>query len=288
MPGLIENPSLRRVPRTTTTEEILQIVQKDGGVVIEQFLSQQTLDQINQDLEPALATANAGSTHSDEFISSFHGSNTKRITNLVSHSEVFRTDILDDDKVHELVEKIFDEDSGDYWMTTAQVIEIGPGNKAQPLHRDLENFLPFVKMGPSGRDVTINFLIALTNFTEENGATRVIPRSGHWPDYMDRGQPEMTIPATMNAGDCLFINGKVVHGGGANNTEGEKRRGCAFTFQPSYLTPEEAYPFFVKKEVVKTMSPRAQKMIGFRSQYPKGSPGLWQADYNEIGKLLNL
>ena len=35
-------------------------------------------------------------------------------------------------------------------MTTAQVIEIGPGNKAQMLHRDLENWYPFIGMGPKG------------------------------------------------------------------------------------------------------------------------------------------
>ena len=60
-------------------------------------------------------------------------------------------------------------------MTTAQVIEIGPGNAAQMLHRDLENWFPFIAMGPAGPEVTVNFLIALTDFTEENGATRVIP-----------------------------------------------------------------------------------------------------------------
>lgn len=288
MSGVVGTPRLKRLSRSATSEEILQIVREDGGVIIEQFLAGNVCDQINQDIEPYLDQTKAGSTHADEFISSFHGSNTKRLTNLVKHSMVFRNNILDDDKVHELANSVFEEDSGTYWMTTAQVIDIGPGNKAQPLHRDLENFLPFVRMGPSGPDVTVNFLIALTDFTEQNGATRVIPQSNHWPDFEDRGEPGMTIPAEMKAGDCLFINGKIVHGGGANKTETERRRGVAFTFQPSYLTPEEAYPFLVDRDLVKTMSPRTQRMIGFRSQYPKGSPGLWQSDYKEIGDFLGL
>jgi hypothetical protein len=29
-------------------------------------------------------------------------------------------------------------------------------------------------------------------------------------------------------------------------------------------------------------------MVGFRSQYPNGSPGLWQIDYKEIGDYLGL
>ena len=87
-------------------------------------------------------------------------------------------------------------------------------------------------MGKSGPMVMVNFLIALTDFTEENGATRVIPGSNDWDDYEDRGTPEMTIPAEMKAGDVIFFNGKVSHGGGANVTENERRRGLTIPLQP--------------------------------------------------------
>jgi len=50
----------------------------------------------------------------------------------------------------------------------------------------------------------------------------------------------------MKAGDVLLISGKVVHDGGANRSVHVKRRGLAFTSQPEYLTPEEAYLFLVR------------------------------------------
>ena len=98
----------------------------------------------------------------------------------------------------------------------------------------------------------------------------------------------MTVPATMKAGDVLCIGGKIVHGGGANTTADEYRRGVAFSFNPGFLTPEEAYPFIVPMELAESMSPRAQQMLGFRSQYPKGSPGLWLHNYSEIADYLHL
>lgn len=199
-----------------------------------------------------------------------------------------RTSVLDNDLIHCLAEKIFLEDSGTYWMNTAQAIEIGPGNKAQELHRDQMQFPIFTSAGPSAPEATINFLVALTDFTDENGATRVIPRSHTWADFALNGTQEDTIPAEMEAGDVLFISGKVVHGGGANRTADFLRRCIAFSFQCSYLTPEEAYPFIVDMGVVKQLSPRAQRMIGFRSQYPKQSPGLWQSDYQELASVLGL
>lgn len=280
--------TLRRVPKDTPVSEILEIVDADGGLIIEGFLSSDQVRRFNAEVQPALDALGAGSTHDDEFVADFHGTQTKRLTNLVTLSRTFREEILEQDLIHDLGEAIFREESGDFWLTTGQVIEIGPGNKAQILHRDLENNHFAVTMGKTGPMVMVNFLIAMTDFTEENGATRVIPGSNDWDDYGDRGTPEMTIPAEMRAGDVIFFNGKVSHGGGANVTDGELRRGLTIPLQPSFLTPEEAYPLLVDLELARTLSPRVQKLIGFRSQYPKGSPGLWQNNYEEIADHLGL
>jgi ectoine hydroxylase-related dioxygenase (phytanoyl-CoA dioxygenase family) len=280
--------SLQSVPRDTPIQEILAIVARDGGVILKNFLSRDQIDRFNADVEPAMQALRPGSTHENEMIAAFHGSNTKRLTNLVTLSPTFRNEIIDHDLVHSLCDATFLEESGTYWMTTAQVIEIGPGNDAQMLHRDLENWYPFVTLGKNGPEAILNFLIAFTDFTEENGATRVIPGSNHWDDFEDRGTPEDTIPAVMDAGDALFFSGKTVHGGGANRTEDEYRRAVAFAFNPGFLTGEEAYPFLVDLEVAKTLSPRVQRTLGFRSQYPTGSAGLWQVDYAELGEYLGL
>lgn len=280
--------TLQRVSRSTSVEKIREIVAGDGGVIIEGLLTADQVARFNTEIEVPLQALAPGSEHELEIVQEFHGANTKRLTNLVTHSPVFRSEIIDHDLVHALCEATFLEESGTYWMTTAQVIEIGPGNRPQMLHRDLENWYPFVGMGPAGPEITLNFLIALTDFTEENGATRVIPGSHQWPDFEDRGTPEQTIPATMKAGDALFISGKTVHGGGANVTADQYRRGVSFAFNPGYLVGEEAYPFLVDRDVVRTLPERVQRILGFRSQYPLGSPGLWQVDYRELGDYLGL
>jgi ectoine hydroxylase-related dioxygenase (phytanoyl-CoA dioxygenase family) len=280
--------SLTAVPRDTPVEEILAIVVRDGGVIIKNFLTKDQIDRFNADVEPAMQALAPGSTHENEEIAAFHGSNTKRLTNLVTLSPTFRDEIINHELVHALCDATFLEESGTYWMTTAQVIEIGPGNDAQPLHRDLENWFPFVGLGKNGPEAIVNFLIAFTDFTEENGATRVIPGSNHWDDFEDRGTPEDTIPAEMQAGDVLFFSGKTVHGGGANRTVNERRRAVAFALNAGYLTGEEAYPFLVDREVARSLSPQVQRMLGFRSQYPVGSAGLWQVDYAELGDYLGL
>lgn len=279
---------LRKISRHADLADILKIVAEDGGVIMEGFLSPEQVQRFNTEINPHMEAMQAGSKHEDAEIADFHGSNTKRLTNLVTLSETFRKEIIDDDLVHQIGDATFLEESGTYWMGTAQVIEIGPGNKSQVLHRDLENYFPFVGMGPSGPEVICNFLIALTDFTEENGATRIVPGSHQWPDFNDRGQPENTIPAEMTAGDALFFSGKLAHGGGANKTASEYRRGVAFTLNPGYLTVEEAYPFLVDRELAASLPERVQRLIGFRSQFPTGAPGLWQVDYAELADYLKL
>ena len=280
--------AIQRVPATTPAADILAIVADAGGVIIEGLLTPDQVARFNSEVDPGLSALAPGGTHPNALVKEFHGANTKRLTNLVSRSEVFRDEIIDLDLVHELCEAAFLEESGTFWMTTAQVIEIGPGNRPQMLHRDLENWFPFVGMGPSGPEITLNFLIALTDFTEENGATRVIPGSNHWPDFQDRGTPEQTIPAVMNAGDALFISGKTAHGGGENRTADEYRRAVSFAFNPGYLVGEEAYPFLVDRAVAAKLPSRVQRILGFASQYPTGSPGLWMVDYGELADHLAL
>ena len=117
--------------------------------------------------------------------------------------------------------------------------------------------------GPSADNVTINFLTALCDFTEEKGATRVIPASNHWDDFNEMGSHEDTIPALLNAGDVLLIDGKVVHGGGANTTTDQYRRAMAWSFTIGWLASEEAHAFVVPMDLVKTLPAEGP-----------GSPGL--------------
>lgn len=281
-------PHVPRVAATDDPKKIIQTLREAGALIIEGLLSKDIVWNLNNELDKPLEGTTAGSKHDVDMIKDFHGTNTKRLTNITTHSKIFRHQVLENDLVHEVCERVFHEDSGTYWMGAGQVIQIEPGNKAQVLHRDQSQYPIFDLLGPKAPEATINFLIALTDFTEENGATRVIPGSHLWDDYSNMGSPEQTLPATMKAGDAILMGGKTVHGGGANKTANEQRRGLAFTMQCSYLTPEEANPFIISLGTIKQLSPRAQRLLGFRSQFPKQSPGLWQSDYSEIADILGL
>ena len=102
----------------------------------------------------------------------------------------------------------------------------------------------------------------MTDFTEENGATRVIPGSNHFEDKL-RFEEKDTIPAEMSKGSVLIYNGSVYHAGGANRSEAT-RIGINITYNLSWLRQEENQYLSVPLEVARTLPVDLLKLIGYR------------------------
>ena len=145
-----------------------------GAVILEDLLTEDRVARLNADLDSHLERHPTGGINStaEQF-----GDRTKRFTNLVTLSKTFREEILEHDIVLRLTDAILLPHADSYWMCTAQIIELHPGETLQPLHRDLGNFPFFRTLGPAGSEVICNFIIALKDFRDEVGATRVIPGS---------------------------------------------------------------------------------------------------------------
>lgn len=280
---------LRSLPFGAPVEEVMAIIDEDGGIILEDVLSQEVLDEVNAQLDPKLEQLHTGSTHDDDLSKMFHGELTKRLTNVVTFCPSLQDLLFAHPKMLEYVSAMFADVSESFWLNTCQVIEIHPGEKAQMLHRDMGNYPVFFRYGPAAPEVMVNMILALRDVSEEAGATRVIPESHKW-DFEREYTDEMTIPATLKAGSALFYGGKLVHGGGANVTSDVKRRVIAVPYNPGFLVPEEAYPFSVPMDVARKMSPRMQQLIGFRSFHQREPRGgsLWQINYEELAEYLKL
>ncbi|KAK8912773.1 hypothetical protein H634G_09370 [Metarhizium anisopliae BRIP 53293] len=279
---------LQEVTPETPLDEIFQKWGEDGALVIKGLLTPGQVAEFTSEIEQVIEKTRRGALLDHPLLQAFHGRRTKRAAGLANHSKVFRENLLENDLVHAICHRNYTTggNAGDYWLSTGSTLFAGGPQDPQELHRDLNNYPPAVLLGPDFDDVQMNFLIALSPFREDNGATRVIPGSQKWP-FDQRGNQEMTIPAIMDPGDCLLLSGKVVHGMGANTTT-EERKALQLSVCAGYLTPSEAHPSIVTLETAKKLSPRAQRFLGFRSQYPRGSPGLWTKDYTELALHLEL
>src|SRR5581483_5534546 len=116
-------------------------------------------------------------------------------------------------------------------VSSLSSISIGPGEDAQPIHAD-DQLIPIPKPHPP---TVCNTMWALTDFTEENGATRLVPGSHVAADNPQYGGEYDTVAAEMPKGSVLVWHGSLWHGGGANRTADQVRVGIAMNYCAGYI-----------------------------------------------------
>ncbi len=278
--------ALVRIPATRPAEEILSVIEADGGVVIEGLFPTEVINRMREDvLEAAKGFEPGGATQGlGEDGKVFVGHNTVRFSSLGKVSDAY-FDMLDNEVYAALADAILLPNCGSYWVNTGQAMLIGPGSPAQVLHRDCENW-PAMSMvnWPDGPELTLSAMIALDDVTEELGATRVIPGSHRWPDFERTGKSDATLPAEMSVGDALVYTGKVIHGGGANQTQDRWRLAMHLSFVLGWLVPEESSAIDYSDEDLAGRSLRVQRLLGHRSYDPRPhfGGGLWLRNVDQI------
>jgi len=188
----------------------------------------------------------------------FSGRRTRRTGGLVARSPKCR-ELVMNPTVLGAVGKLLGHATS-FQLHLTQIISIGPGEPAQTIHRDqwAFDFFPF----PRGYEVQCNTIWAMTDFTEANGATRVIPGSNRFDDKLrfTEADPE---PAEMPKGSVLFYTGSIYHGGGANRSK-DIRTGINITYNVSWLRQEENQYLSVPLEIARTLPVDLLRLMGYR------------------------
>ncbi|MGQ0431288.1 MAG: phytanoyl-CoA dioxygenase family protein [Microthrixaceae bacterium] len=184
----------------------------------------------------------------------FEGSQTVRIYNLLVHGKAFER-IPVHPNVLPIVESVLDAGC---LISSLSSIAICGGETPQPIHAD-DQLMPIPKPHPP---TVCNTMWALTDFTEANGATRIIPGS-HTADVSPTyGQHYDSIPAEMARGSVLVWHGSLWHGGGANSTSA-RRVGIAMNYCAGYIRQQENQQLGIPREIAAGFDERLQQLCGY-------------------------
>ena len=239
------------LPARASTDEIHEILRRDGALVIDDLADVELIDRVNAEMEPFIEATPPGSDD-------FSGRNTKRTGALIARSPSSH-ELIEHPTILEVAGKLLDR-AQTYQLHLTQVISIGPDSPGQSIHRDQWAF-DFFEF-PSDYHVQCNTIWAMTDFTEANGATRLMPGSQDLPNSFEHTIDE-TVPAEMSKGSCLLYTGKVYHGGGANTSD-ETRVGLNITYDVGWLRQEENQYLSVPLEVAETLPDELLRLIGYR------------------------
>jgi len=239
-------------------DKVAEALARDGCAIVDRVVSASARARLEQELAPWVAATQPGR---DDFA----GRRTRRTGGLIPRSPACHELILHP-LVQGAVQRVLARATS-YQLHLTQVISIGPGEPAQPIHRDqwAFDFFPF----PNGYEVQCNTLWALTDFTEENGATRVIPGSHLYADKLQLHERD-SLPAEMEAGSVLLYTGALYHGAGANRSAAT-RTGINLTYAVSWLRQEENQYLSCPPEIARTLPTPLLRLMGYaRGAYALG------------------
>jgi len=222
-------------------------IAEDGYTIIPDVIGPSLLDALRE----AIDGLSAGVAPADN---DFEGRHTVRVYNLLARGAVF-AEVPVHDAVLPVVEGVLDRGC---LISSLSSIAIGPGETAQPIHAD-DQLMPVAK--PHVPTVC-NTMWALTDFTEANGATRLVPGTHLADRSPDYGRPYDSIPAEMPAGSVLVWHGSLWHGGGANTTQAT-RVGIAMNYCAGWIRQQENQQLGLPLATVSTFGPRLQELCGF-------------------------
>lgn len=229
--------------------DYLAEIESEGYTIISNVIDNDKVAVVRQDLERLERDLNI-TPHDNPF----EGKDTVRIYNLLVHGSVFGEFAIHP-TILPIVEGVL---SSSCLISSLSSIAIRGGEAAQPIHAD-DQVIPLKK---PHRAIVCNTMWAITDFTEENGATRIIPGShkrDHNPAF---GTKYESQAAEMKAGSVMIFNGSMWHGGGANQTD-QRRVGVAMNYCAGYIRQQENQILGVPAELVKTMPKRLQELIGY-------------------------
>ena len=236
---------------------------EDGGVIVENAAPTDLLDQILADFRTPF------DDQGHKFSNDFNGYKTLRLGGILGLSRA-AADLIAHPLVLGVADKVLKRHCTSYRVGSSTAIEILPGEKAQVLHRD-DDFYP---IRIPGVDFQISAMWALTDFTRENGATRVAPRSNDLRD-IDGISDDQITQATMPRGSVLFYLGATVHAGGENRSD-TARTGLITTYSLGWLRQEENHYLTLPRDVVDSYPDPIRRLIGYQSHGPY--LGVWPGD----------
>jgi ectoine hydroxylase-related dioxygenase (phytanoyl-CoA dioxygenase family) len=184
----------------------------------------------------------------------FEGHHTIRIYNLLARDRIFER-VPVHDSVLPIVEGVLDPGC---LVSSLSSISIDPGETAQPIHAD-DTLLDLPRPHPA---VVCNSMWALTDFTEANGSTRIVPGSHRSPDKPVYGEHYDSVPAEMPRGSVLIWHGSLWHGGGANRSSA-RRVGIAMNYCAGFIRQQENQQLGIPLERVRAFPPRLRELVGF-------------------------
>jgi ectoine hydroxylase-related dioxygenase (phytanoyl-CoA dioxygenase family) len=253
----VRGGQLQRVAADAPSAEVVGALVQDGAVIVDELLRPDVVDAINTEVQPFVDAADPDMRHLNPGVQVFHAQ-TRHVSGLAGKSRTFATDVMIHPLLMNLCDVILGPSCARYQLNLAHLLERLPGANTQFWHQDeiVWNLVPEPKP-----ELQLASVIALVDFTADNGATRVFPGSHRWEPGRYPSNEEAVV-AEMPAGSAIVYLGSTFHGGGAHSGS-EPRRGVHLSYTLGWLRTEENNYLAVPPDVACELPRQCQEVLGY-------------------------
>ena len=187
-PSYIPSISLIKIPATAPTEDMIAVLERDGGLILTDLVSSQDIAAVNDELEPYIQKAKAETHVAYDLVPS----QTVMVPGVVGKSPTMAK-IAEFEVIDHLRTLVLQKKCTATWEDRTEEFVIGPllnssltyhisyGGPRQRLHRDdMIHGIYHTSEYSLSNETMLGFMIAGSKTTRENGATMAIPGSHKW------------------------------------------------------------------------------------------------------------
>lgn len=251
-------PQLKHYNATDHPGTIAGELAASGGVIVEGLLDGGQLAALNRDFDPLLETADPAISHLNPVLDAFFGKRVRHVSGLAGKSSLFAEQVMCHPLYMALCDELLLPNCADYRLNLGHLMDRGPGSERQWPHRDQDIWVHYRDPKP---ELQLASIVALVDFSRENGATCVVPGSHRW-EYGREPLEEEFVFAEMPAGSAVIYLGSTIHAGGTNVTKAW-RRGIHLSYCLGWLRTEENNVLACPPVRARELSLRAQQLLGY-------------------------
>jgi ectoine hydroxylase-related dioxygenase (phytanoyl-CoA dioxygenase family) len=232
----------------SAADERAEAIRRDGYVVVRDLLSPREVAEIKASLAPWLRGRRMGRND-------FEGFRSERVYALLAKAQPVAR-IVEHPDVLAVIDRLL---RPHYRLSACLAIQVHPGETPQGWHAD-DAYVPLARPRPM---MGVSAIWAFDEFTDDNGATELIPGSHLWgPAEQAEADDRRAVKVLMPPGSAVIFAGTLVHRGGAH-------RGTAtrLAITPQYCEPWirqiENMALAVPPALARGYSERVQELLGY-------------------------
>jgi ectoine hydroxylase-related dioxygenase (phytanoyl-CoA dioxygenase family) len=237
---------------TVADPQVLKAIRERGFAVVPGVLDEKTIATMKDALQRAI----------DEDLARWEGrdySDAWMVHNLMVRHPVF-AEFLEGPVLHAYLSPLLGDTCIVYAYTSSSMPPSG-SNFSRRVHVDSPRMIPDYW-------TNVGVMVALDDYTEENGATRFLPHSFE----LEEPPPleeflEASEQTLIRAGQAVVFNARTWHMGGANRTE-TPRHAITLNVCRSYMRQRFDYPRLVGDETLQHIGEVGRRFLGFNVRMP--------------------